>query len=128
MSNRWEEAVAKLVRMTESGQISWQPTYKLHERRGHGAEIVGPAYVADVQGKRVAVYEFGYDEDESSDSSSADWDSGVAMEFVDENFETEWVWPASGERWALLEAIRYRASGADRFLDAFLAEGSEKVP
>ncbi|MDB5348324.1 MAG: hypothetical protein JWP89_6701 [Schlesneria sp.] len=118
MADRWTMAAEKLIALTQAGEVQWQPSQDISRRRST-ADIVGPAYVAEVDGKQIAVFEYQFknfhDEDEWH------WDTGVTVEFVDENYDTEWVWPSTGgSRFALLDAVRYQAAAADDFLSRFL--------
>ena len=120
MANEWNEAAKRLIELTESGQMRWEQNRDLCRRREKDEEFVGPAYVTEYGGKRIAVYEYRYKQ--WLDAEKWDWERDVAVEFVDENFESEWTWPAPQRRGALLESIQYQTSHARQFLQAILAE------
>jgi hypothetical protein len=112
-------AVEKLIELTRNGELRWRPSHELCRRRS-GTNFFGPAYIADVDGKQVAVFEYRFQN--FTDVDEWHWDTGVTVEFVDQNYETEWVWPSPPGRFALLDAVRYQASEADDFLNRFLAK------
>jgi len=126
--SEWEQAIEKLIIMTESRQLIWQADPKTKSRREN---VEGDVYVAKVQGRNIAVYEYRfpyYDEDSSGCSSSVGAISGwemrneVAIEFVDESGVLQYRWPAVAGRWTLLDIIRCAVSGAQDFLKTFLAQ------
>ncbi len=113
--SQWEKAIKKLLDLTHSRKLEWT-TLELLERDG----IQGHAYVAAVQDRFIAVYEFQYKS--YHDEDSWEWDNEVAIEFVDNNFNLEWRWPASPLRWRLLDEIRFQSSHASDFIEKFLEE------
>ena len=124
MADQWEEATRKLIRLTEAGELNWANDHALADRRQDDMPVVGPAYTAEASGKRISVFEvrnLHWDED----GHLLPWTgTNVVIEFVDENGETEWVWPSPKGRYELLEAIRYQQSNAGTFLESFLATES----
>ena len=120
MSSEWESAVKKLTALTREGKLKWTPTYELSERRRSQYRLVGPAYIGDTNNKRIAVLEYEFARFDLDGNEYPD--TGISIEFIDPRWETEWVWPASGGRFELLEAIRFQTSQADKFLENFLHE------
>jgi hypothetical protein len=116
----WDSATDKLIELTESGRIRWEPAHQMPSASDHGnaSELVGPAYVATVEEKRVAVYEYRYRL--YTDADEWHWSTEIAVGFVDNNDQMEWEWPSPRRRSALLDAIRYQQSGAEQFLDRLL--------
>jgi len=111
---RWEQAVDRLVRLTESGRLDWQaitlPTRPLMAR------FIGAQFVAEVAGRRVAVYEKAYSIDHGEFGIAMD--SQVMIEFIDDHGDSLWVWPVEGfKRSELLDAIRDRKVDGERFLE-----------
>lgn len=118
-TDRWEAAVKKLIGMTENGELQWAPNDSLRRLR-QDVELVGDAYVATVDGKQVAIYEYRYQCFTDTDR----WvlDSGLRIEFITPKLECEWTWPATRSRYLLLETIRYGVSQANQFLERFLTQ------
>ena len=119
MTDRWEAAVNKLVGMTEDGLLRWAPNDLLRHLRPDMA-LIGDAYVATVNGKQVAIYEYRYKY--FRDAKHRVWETGLRIEFITPNLEREWTWPATHSRFLLLETIRYGGSQANQFLERFLTQ------
>ena len=110
----WTEAQKKLVTQTEKGEIVWVVVPGLVREN----DILGDAYGAHVANRFLAVYEYTYRV--YTDEHTWTEETDVATEFVDEHGKLQWQWPKLPFRQQLLDAIRYRLSGAHEFLDAFL--------
>lgn len=111
-ATRWDEAVVRLIELTNGGQLTWQ-------RSNVGREnTVGGVYLTEHNNKRIIVYEYRYryyrDEDDWT------WLEDVAIEFVDSDGNSEWRWPAVTLRHELLDRVRYTISGAEDFLHGLL--------
>lgn len=120
-TNRWDDAVEKLIRLTESGELQWRmcnlPLRPLIQA------FVGPQYVTDVESRRVAIYEYSFPTD--SDEFGRYMDSSSRVEFVDSQGEVVWVWPVSrAGKYVLLQAVRYQSMSADKFLADFLSNAA----
>jgi hypothetical protein len=120
----WDAATDRVIELTESGEIRWQPLQRIPSASQHGnsSELIPPAFVAVVQEKRLAVYEYRFQF--YTDADEWHWETEVAIVFVNEDDHIEWEWPSPRRRRALLEAIRYQHSGAESFLDKLLAAGA----
>ncbi|HTN00858.1 MAG TPA: hypothetical protein VL132_03225 [Planctomycetaceae bacterium] len=114
----WDIAVDKLIRLTEVGQLKWHevrlPLRPLMQ------DFVGPQYVAEVEGKHIAVYEYSFPSE--SDEYGKVTSSMIRIEFVTSAGEPVWVWPVSKGRRQLLDAVRRQGTDANQFLEAFLAD------
>lgn len=118
MVDRWRLAVQKLTDLTRSGDLKWKASHEFCRHRQRDLDCVGPAFLAKVNDKDIALYEFRYkDQNEPNDMS---WNTGIAIEFIDPNYEPEWVWPGVDEHYALLDEVRKQTSHANEFLASFL--------
>jgi len=123
--DRWELAVNKLADMTRRGELTWTPTSNIAPPDAASANLVGPAFVACVNGKYIAVYEYRYKYFTGEDEWY--WESDTAIQFVDaRTHATEWLWPSPRGREQLLDAIRYEHVGADAFLDSLLSNTASR--
>ncbi len=113
--SEWERAVQRLTEQTERGVVSWIITHGVERRDSEGS-----IYRAGVQGKSILCYKYHYPEYEGA--TEDEWISGVIVEFIDSENETEWRWPETSSHERLLDAIHYRQSGAGGFLNRFLAD------
>jgi len=121
--NEWEQAVHRLIMLTQSGELKWQ----IHpQTKSQRENVEGEVYVANVHGRSIAVYEyrFQYYDEEPGTGSSGGWDtrSEVAIEFVDSSGVLQYRWPATPGRRPLLDAIQCAVSDADHFLKQLLGQ------
>lgn len=118
---KWEAAVAKMAEMTAAGGIRWLDVPEAVPHCDEGTGVRGVPYLAYFHNKQFLVYQFDcriyHDEDSWIPASD------VAIEIVDEKFAMQFRLPKVPSRWALMQAIRAKVSGADDFLDKFLSEG-----
>jgi hypothetical protein len=117
MDDRWKLAIDKLRSMTEAQSLQWDKVYDL-DRDFRSATVIFPAFMTSTEGKRIAVYEYQFKS--FTDEDAWHWSTEVAIEFVDSNDNVEFLWPSTGGRWQLLDAIRRQTSHVDKFLDAFV--------
>jgi len=116
--SEWEQAAQRMIDLTESGNLTWQVNAEIKSQREN---VEGDVYMALVQGRFIAVYEYKsqfYDEDIDG------WNprNEVAIEFIDLSGVLQYRWPAVPGRWRLLDAIRCVVSGARDFLKQFLTQ------
>jgi hypothetical protein len=114
----WDSAIEKLTELTEKGQLNWALIDDFSGRRSDEKPVL-PAFRAEVQGRHVLVYE--YEFKNYTDADEWEWDTGIAVEFVDGRNGLEYTW--QGNEWPrrrLLETIRYRAANVGEFLEEFL--------
>lgn len=114
----WDFAVEKLIRLTEGGQLQWHEA-KL-PLRPLMQDFVGPQYMAEVEGRHIAVYEYAFPTE--SDEYGKFTSSMIRIEFVTPAGDPVWVWPVSKGRRQLLDAVRKQGTEANQFLEAFLAD------
>lgn len=117
----WDGATRVLIRLTQDGELKWRIDNNLPKKREH---IVGRAYVAPYESKMIAIYQYKYQY--YKDEDDYDWLNDVAIEFVDDDGDCEWQWPKVESRWELLEAVRYKNSGAGSFLKTLLAKSKKQ--
>ena len=118
-SANWDAAIEKLITMTEQGELEWRTVVGFQPR---GEDIlVPPAFEADVRGRRLRVYE--YEFKHYTDADEYNWQTGVAIEFVNERGGLEYTWPGGYfYRSRLIAAIRFQAAHVGEFLQEFLHE------
>jgi hypothetical protein len=119
-TDRWNAAVRKLIDLTESESLTWKATDDIGLARAGECLVAGPAYIADVDDRTIAIYEAVLAED---DGNIHFGDTFTVIEFVDDRCRRQWKWPVSGPlAYELIETIRYKTSKADSFLSTFLAD------
>ncbi|MCA9206638.1 MAG: hypothetical protein KDA59_26470 [Planctomycetales bacterium] len=113
--HQWDQVINRLAVGTEQGQIDWETLPS-----GARENVVGHVYRAHVLNKTLVCYEYEYDEYGSVSATEPPTD--VAVEFVDPNTnKCTWRVPSTPSSRELIEAVRYRAAGAEEFLRTFLA-------
>jgi hypothetical protein len=120
---KWDQAVQKLIALTEQGELKWSDDPFAKQRQREDTDIVGKAFHTDVEGRSVSVYEYTFGEH----ATSGEPESDVAIEFVN-GPKLLWRWPQTLHRWDLLEAVRGQDVGAGEFLEHFLAGWSPEQP
>ncbi len=118
--SKWNDATQRLIDKTDSGELTWVSNHELCQRRADESEFIGPAYLTEFGGKQIAVYEYRYKN--YIDADEWFWDTGVSIEFVNSELETEWRWPSPTGRMMLLDSIRYKTANADTFLHQLLTD------
>lgn len=116
----WDSVISKLAAQTRAGEVQWQPT---KQNRDTHDTLRGEIYFTEVEGKLIRVYEYEYeyylsDEDRSVPAQD------VSIEFITSEGAKLWELPRTPSRGSLMSAIRYRAAGADDFLQRFLRKAS----
>ena len=115
---KWTDALAKLIKKTEAGEVKWGPSPLPALIREDA--VGGVIYFTAIQGRGLIVYEYTY-KSYSVDVDSWIDDREVSIEFVDTAGNLQWRWPKLDQRSQLLDAIRYQLAGANEFLERFLA-------
>ena len=111
-----DQAIEKLIAMTDSREIKWMENPFIEGKRD---DVVGKVYATLMDNRYLAVYEYQYkvyDEPESFE-----WQREVQIEFVSPgDYESDWQWPQTAHRWALLNTVRCHVSGAADILQKLL--------
>jgi hypothetical protein len=118
--NRWTEAVRMLSEQTEKGEVSWQQGLFPPDIRPYVTVSGDGIYSTVINGRKLIVYEYTYQN--WIDSGNSTDETEVAIEFVDGEGKLQYQWPKLPFRLQLLDAIRYRVSGAYQFLDSFVPQ------
>jgi len=117
---KWTKFVNKLAAKTKADKIKWNAWHKDPSRKC----AIGPIFGAEiVPEKMVAVYRYSYEH--YTDVDIYDVRDDIAIEFVDENGIRIWQLPEVGARYALIDAIEFKAADAQETLDAFLSDDDE---
>ena len=120
LSNKASRTVLKLNDMTKSGDLVWKNwPYPIDSLSGM-EKITGNAYVASVSGKQFRIYK--YQVRNYTDEDTWDWLPRIRLEFIDENGNGGWQFPADGRIVDLMETVLFKTSGASDFFDVFLGD------
>ncbi|ETW99524.1 MAG: hypothetical protein ETSY1_14795 [Candidatus Entotheonella factor] len=120
-SKRLVEFVAKLNRMTQEGHIDWEmltlPGYIADNMDGKIAMFFG----AMVHERYLGLYVRRYTDFHPLDGEMA-WMEQPELAICNEDWMPVWKFPSVSGIPELLEAVKRHWSGADHFIDSFLAE------
>jgi len=118
LSSKASRTVLKLNDLTKSGELVWKswpyPTDSLTGME----KITGNPYIASISEKRFRIYK--YQVRNYTDEDTWDWLPRIRLEFVDENGNGGWQFPADDRIVDLMETILFKTSGASEFFDDFL--------
>jgi len=126
--NKWVEAVAKLIQLTQQGELKWtidEPPPSFSRRPNSRVEVV---FVTNYGEKNLRLYErrfqeefIDFDEFEMRAVPKTDWRKAVVLEFVDDNGNSLWAFPSVEALNDLMSAVQYQAAGVKDFLTELLA-------
>lgn len=119
-----DKALIALNKGTISGEIKWQPV-SLKEIPGlEGYDsLEGRVYCTKHKGKNLCIYKYGarYYVDEDMWHPTTEY----RLQFVDENWESEWVFPDNRAIKDLYSSVSYQIANADKFFDDCINDLSE---
>ena len=130
--SKFVEAVARLIKLTQDGELMWEsskPSAEL-ERDGIKDESV---FISRYKDRILRLYKYSYRVDEPGlfDISTSFfpikvkypyWASSVTLEFIDDNGFSLWKFPFTNALNDLFQAVQYQFAGVDEFLDKLLNE------
>lgn len=126
--NKWVDAVAKLIKLTQEGELKWtidDPPSHFSKRPNARVEVV---FVAKYGEKRLRLYEkrfqeefVDFDEFEMRAVPKVEWRKTANLEFIDENGNSLWGFPSVEALNDLISAVQYQVAGVKDFLTELLA-------
>ena len=126
--NKWVEAVAKLIQLTQQGELKWtidEPPVSFSKRPNARVEIV---FVAKHGEKNLRLYEkrfqeefIDFDEFEMRAVPKTEWRKAVVLEFTDDFGNSLWSFPSVEALNDLMSAVQYQVAGVKDFLTELLA-------
>jgi len=126
--NKWIEAVAKLIKLTQDGNLVWQaqePPFSFSKRPDAGVEVV---FVSKHGERNLRLYEKrvqeeveDFDDFEMRPVTKLEWKKRVILEFIDENGNSLWAFPSLDALNDLASTVQYQVAGVKDFLAELLA-------
>lgn len=126
--NKWVDAVAKLIKLTQEGELKWtidEPPVSFAKRPNTRVEVV---FIATHGEKSLRLYErrfqeefIDFDEFEMRPVPKTEWRKAVVLEFIDDNGNSLWAFPSVEALNDLMSAVQYQAAGVKDFLTELLA-------
>lgn len=135
---KWVTVTARILKLTQSGDIEWHVARACQSFAADLQDQVSCVFHTDYKMKRLRLYErivklrpvaasiaslFGSVEP----SERLTKETRVFLEFTDEKGLGVWTVPHTDVLCDLLNAVRYRASGAAEFLEEMLGEESTEA-
>ena len=111
-------AISTLTRQTLSGSISWVKLQPAIEPANANDKITD-YYEAEVKGQRLAIYA-GHTPHRDEGDEQPWWQDYVELVALDPERQVGWRFPRVVGAAELLDAVRYRSAGMDRFLDELI--------
>jgi hypothetical protein len=115
-SDQWVEAVAKLTKLTQDGELVWNAE-SLSDAEG----VIGPTYKAWYGDKILRLQMRGVMAKKRSWEGEG-WQELPMLEFVDSNDKTLWTFPTLDAIQHLYGAVQYQTAGVRDFLDDLLKQ------
>lgn len=126
--NKWIDAVAKLLKLTQDGELTWsvqEPPASFTKRPNSSVDVV---FVAKHGDKLLRLYEKRFQEDvvdfdqfQLRQVMTTEWKKTVVLEFIDGNGNTLWVFPYVQALQDLASSVQYQVAGVKDFLAELLA-------
>ncbi len=126
--NKWVDAVAKLIKLTQEGELKWtidDPPPNFSTRPNARVEVV---FVAKHGEKSLRLYEkrfqeefVDFDEFEMRPVPKVEWRKVVVLEFIDDSGNSLWRFPSVEALNDLISAVQYQVAGVKDFLSELLA-------
>ena len=126
--NKWIDAVAKLIKLTQDGQLVWaaqEPPFTFSKRPNFSVEVV---FACKYGEKNLRLYEKRiqgevdeFDEFEIRPVTKVEWTKVTVLEFVDERGNSLWAFPKIEALNDLFSTVQYQVAGVRDFLAELLA-------
>lgn len=132
--NRFITAIAKLIDLTQKGELRWN----LPEAGEQADKHISQIFIAHYHDKILKIYKRTYKDYRKRSVSFADslklsmfsgergietyWESDVVLEFINPDGMTIWTFPQMRILQDLLAAVQYQVAGVEDFLDDILRD------
>ena len=125
MNERFVEAVAKLIELTQLGKLHWKAYSPDETLKVYPDDRLSTVFETNYQGRKLRVYRRTFKLRDATPMvevfiGKKDWQSVVILEFLAENNAVLWRFPTMPILDDLLSAVQYQVAGVDEFIDALL--------
>ena len=125
MNERFVEAIAKLIELTQAGKLRWDAYLPDETLKVYPDDRLSTVFETEYQGKKLRLYRRTFKPRDVAPMFDAiigkkDWQSVVILEFLAENGAVLWRFPTMPILDDLLSAVQYQAAGVDEFIDTLL--------
>lgn len=119
-SNRKERFIAKLIKDTKLGKVTWDIEAKGKLALPGDERLVSKVYVTNIKDKNLRLYQ--YQIKHYTDEFEWDWVDRVKLEIFDDDGDTLFEYGYDFSFFKLLNAIRAANTKVDEFMKDFLNE------
>jgi hypothetical protein len=126
--NKWVDAVAKLISLTQEGDLKWtvqEPPPSFSKRPNSRVEVVFTTKYGEknlrLYEKRVQEEVIDFNEFEMRMVPTVVWKKIAVLEFIDADDNSLWSFPDVEALNDLVSAVQYQVAGVKEFLTELLA-------
>jgi hypothetical protein len=120
--DRIVDAVGRLTNLTQSGELKWSLQSYPYGDTG----VIGPIYRAEHKGRMLRLRKCEVEVEESRSWRKRAQEVRYVLDFVDENNNSIWAFPASDAVEHLYDAVGYQTAGVSEYLDDLLKREDEE--
>ena len=124
MNERFLEAIAKLIELTQTGKLRWDAYPPDETLKVYPDDRLSTVFETNYQGKKLRLYRRTFSPRGApmfdAIIGKKDWQSVVILEFLAENGAVLWRFPTMPILDDLLSAVQYQTAGVDEFIDTLL--------
>ncbi len=119
--NRIVRAITSLIRKTQDGSIEWKPCPPPDDLLIPRSEtVVESVYMTKADDRIIRLYS--YQRKSWPEEDIWYWEEEVGLELSDESGSSWWRFPETPALSDLLDAVRYKTVGVERFLEKLASE------
>jgi hypothetical protein len=128
--NKWADAVAKLIKLTQDGELKWRTALPAEAEVENQSALQGAIYVADQKSRLIRLYKLKVQVDREWErqfilrSSRQDvplWVEVFMLELIDFQGNTLFTFPHVSGLKDLYVSVSYQVAGVEEFLDELLS-------
>jgi hypothetical protein len=130
-TNKWIEAVAKMIKLTQSGDLQWKVEPPPDEAKKQPDDRIEAVFSTDYLEKKLRIYKRTFKAYYPTvdigvllrgTSLEPYWDTEVLLEFLGPRNVVLWAFPKVDPLKDLLASVQYQVAGVTDFLGAILGE------
>lgn len=118
--NKTTKGLVLLLKLTQEGTLIWTATEPSPDITDGGNNVVKVMYVTRKDDRALRLYHYRFrsytDEDEWH------WDDNLALEVSDPQGISWWRFPGNRVIWDLLEAVKFKTTKVDEFIDKLIEQ------
>ncbi|KAA0229536.1 hypothetical protein EDS67_10905 [candidate division KSB1 bacterium] len=132
--NKWDEAIAKMIQLTQEGKLKWAPLSSFDHLKKRPDDLIEIGFEATFNKKNLALYKRMFKNLRIKKLSLADalagsasnieefWDAEIIMQFLSSAGRPLWEYPSVNLLKDLMSVVQYQVAGVNEFLKEILNE------